>query len=154
MAPKNHETMDLNSRVSEIFSAAKKGNLSKDTGRIYGFSASFDSSGKPVIEEFGNSPLNPSEGYMEPQTQVVEDGGEVTVYFTVPGARKKDVDLRVGADRVFLRIDSGLRRYLKEVKLSSKVDAKSTSAELVEHTLKVSLKRDDSSSPGERISIV
>ncbi|MBU0762950.1 MAG: hypothetical protein KKD39_07975 [Candidatus Altiarchaeota archaeon] len=146
---------DLHSKIRGLMEEAKKtGRSHKDSHRIYGFTMSFVKDAGPVLEEFGNSPPTPTNVCTEPSTEVVEEKDTVTVYFEVPGVKKDDIDLRVGFEELTLRIDSGIKRYRKEVKLSSKVDVKSTMAKFKDNVLEVVLRRVDDSSAGQKVEII
>ncbi len=146
---------DLHHKVVRLIEEAKRVSESdkKEGHHVYGFTLSFGPEGAPSIDEFGNSPPTPTDVFLEPPTEVVEDQDTVTVYFEIPGARKEDIDLRVGVESISLTVDSGIRRYLKEVKLSSKVDVKSSRADLNKDVLQVVLNRIGNSKAGQRIRI-
>ncbi len=144
----------LHSKIRDIFEQAKAaagGSLGRPS--VYGFTMGFSKQGEPIIEEFGDTSAYGIEGFVEPITDVIEAHDLVSVISELPGVTKADIDLRVTEGKVNIKCDTQYRKYLKQVKLSTKVDPTSTTARFNNGVLEVILKRVDEIIPGTKVKV-
>jgi len=126
---------------------------------VYGFSIRQGPSGEPTIDEFGNArdyfrgaSESEERSQWTPLTDVQETDDSVMVTIDVPGVEKENIDLNVKDDLLIVSVE-GSRRYRKEVKLPTKVDAGETEARYNNGVLEVELKKLGEEEIGESIEI-
>lgn len=107
------------------------GEVRKEIGPIvYGYSVTIGPDGKPVVREFGNvrkgggKTRKVIQDKREPLVDVVSSGKEVRVIAEIPGVRKGDINLTVNESKMVISVDSGDRRYYKELDLPGPVSPK------------------------------
>ena len=147
---------DLHERVRQMLEDAKS--MSKkplfEGPYVYGFVMRFTNDGRPVSEEFGNvSPFGIA-GFIEPVTDVIERLDSVSIIVELPGISKEDIDLRTSVESLFLSVDTPFRKYVKDVKLSSRVRPESAVARYNNGVLEVTLKRTEDAQAGRRVQIL
>ena len=98
---------------------------------VFGFSMKVGPDGRPIIQRFGNPPLDegaemsPS---LEPLVDVVEEDNEIIVVAEVPGVERDEIKFRIKGTTLTIPADNPDRPYHKVIELPSKVkkeDAKS-----------------------------
>ena len=90
---------------------------------VFGFSMKVGPDGKPIIQRFGNPPLDegaeaPS---LEPLVDVVEEGDEIIVVAEVPGVERDEIKVRIKGTTLTIHADNPNRPYHKVIELPSKV---------------------------------
>ena len=145
---------DLHSRIRRLFNEArvKADSPANDSRSLYGFSMRFTADGIPVFDEFGNVSSFGDIGYKEPITDVIEKSGEVYVLVELPGVKKEEIDLLVTIESVYIKVESPLMKYRKDVKLIHKVRPESTQAKFNNGVLEVVLRRFDGGSQGDSVN--
>jgi len=126
-------------------------NKSKFGPIMYGFNISFDQSGNPVIDSFGNIKTEPVSGepkvkrVREPLVEVNEEEDQIIVISEMPGVTKEDIELKGTNDSLTIsteRATSG-RKYFKEIKLPAAVNSDYAKARYVNGILEIKLKKID-----------
>ncbi|MBD3388517.1 MAG: hypothetical protein GF416_05545 [Candidatus Altiarchaeales archaeon] len=147
--------LGLHQRIKQMFEEARMLSSLPSYGGpfVYGFTMRFDQRGHPVVDEFGNTSPHGVCGFMEPITDVIEKYDSVSVVFELPGVRKEDIDLRASVESVYISVDTPLRKYGKDVKLSCRVRPESASANYNNGVLEVSLARVEEGPAGRRVKI-
>jgi HSP20 family protein len=102
-------------------------NLKKGMKGVFGFSVKTAVGGKPVVESFGNvkkTPQGPTvEEEREPITDIFDEDKEICIYAEMPGVNQEDIKLDLKEDILDISVQTGDRKYHKEVLLPSKVRA-------------------------------
>lgn len=128
------------------------GELEKDIDRrefsdkplLLGFSLRMDPHGRPVIEEFGNVKrkgrdiIKPTT--REPLVDIQEEGRLVTITAELPGAEKKNIQIKTEDNRVIIDV-KGENQFYKEVTLDTLVLPKSAKAKFKNGILELSLRK-------------
>jgi HSP20 family protein len=129
-------------RIRQLMEAAKKkpGPIGPF---IYGFNLRFDEQGNPVCTEFGNVSSSGvhGPGVREPLTDVIERESNVTVIVELPGVEEKDIKVGVREDSIEIRVDAHDRKYLKNIKLSCRVNPKTVHSGYKNGILQIKLDR-------------
>lgn len=122
--------IDLAAKVAEkggeIREEGEIKGLGKKAKGVYGFSIR-TLAGGPVIERFGNIKETPEgprvEETREPMVDVFEEDDHILIIAEVPGVEEKDVRIDAKEEMVSLNAKGRERKYSKDVKLPSPVDA-------------------------------
>ena len=121
--------IDLASKLGEEAEEIKKvgeiKGLPKDAKGVYGFSIRTLSSGRPVVETFGNikdTPKGPVvEEVREPIVDVFNEKDHILLIAELPGVEEKDIKLEIEGDILKLTANSTSSKYAKEILLPDKV---------------------------------
>jgi HSP20 family protein len=93
---------------------------------ILGFSVTTAVGGEPVVESFGNikqTPAGPSvEEVREPLTDIFDEEHEIKILAEMPGINAEDIRLDLKDDILDIRVESGKRKYHKEILLPAPVN--------------------------------
>ncbi len=156
------EEMEMMKReMDALMNRALSGELpsSEEGGPIvYGYSIRTDESGKPHVEEFGNTNLaHPFRGFRkcereqepqcnpmsrEPITDVMEVKDEVWVTAELPGVEKDDIDVTIGEEEISISVETEKRSYHKTVELPVPVKDKDSKATYKNGVLDIRLKKE------------
>ena len=126
---------------------------------VYGYSVKIGPDGKPKIREFGN--VKPSrhgprvKEEREPLIDVMETDGEVRIVAELPGVEKNDVKLHGTENTLTISVDTPQRKYFKEVRLPTKVNAKQAKTKYKNGVLEITLSKikEEKKPKGEPINI-
>ncbi len=143
--------VDLAAELKEAGGEIKKegeidlSHLKKGMKGVFGFSVKTMAGGKPIVESFGNikkTPKGPKvEEEREPITDVFDEKDEIRVYAEMPGVRQEDIKLDLKEDILDISVQSGDRKYHKEVLLPAKVLAESLSSSYKNGILEIKIKK-------------
>lgn len=131
-------------------------------GFVAGFNVRMGPDGKPHISSFGNKPhVGPKPGggigvgsdEREPLTDVIEDAKSVAITMELPGVDKRDIDLKMTAERLDVGVDNRRRKYHKSVRLPAKVDPQTTKATYKNGILDVTVQKLDSEEGSLKIDV-
>jgi len=127
---------------------------------VYGYSITIGPDGKPVIRQFGNIlPSALPKGVevrpeREPLVDVIDEDKAVRVVAEIPGVKKEDIDLRVENHTLYIRVDTEMRKYYKEVTLPADIEISGVKASYNNGVLEVTLPKKTAEKPkGEKIKI-
>lgn len=101
------------------------GHVQEGMKGVFGFSVKTMAGGKPVVEPFGNIKKT-SQGPVvreerEPMTDVFDEKEEVRVYAEMPGVNEEDIKVELREDILEISVQSGARKYHKEILLQAKI---------------------------------
>lgn len=120
--------VDLASKLSEEAGEIRKEGeikLGKEIKGVYGFNIRTMAGGKSVIETFGNIKKTPKgpvvEEEREPVVDIFDEENHILIISEIPGVSKDDISIEIKGDILKLSAETGERKYLKEILLSSKV---------------------------------
>jgi len=143
--------VDLAAKLEESGGEIKKegeidlSHLKEGMKGVFGFSVRTMAGGKPVVEPFGNikkTPKGPTvEEEREPITDIFEEKEEVRVYAEMPGVNEGDIKLDLKGDILDISVQSGDRKYHKEVLLPVKVKAETLISSYKNGILEVRVKK-------------
>jgi HSP20 family protein len=133
---------------------------------VYGYSMSMGPDGKPIIQEFGNvkpskkpgafgfqqPALEPTET-REPLVDVIKEPQQIRVVAELPGVDKSEIKTSIAEDALTIKVDSGGRKYYKEVQLPSDVDPESSKASYNNGVLEIVLQKTRPKTRGKEIKI-
>ncbi len=131
-------------------------------GFVAGFNVRMGPDGKPHISSFGNKPqVGRTPGGVptlaadnrEPLTDLIEDPLTVAITMELPGVEKKDIDLKMTAERLEVTVDNDERRYNKTVRLPAKVDPSTTKATYKNGILDVTVRKVTPEDDGVTINV-
>ena len=111
---------------------------------VFGFSMKVGPDGKPIIQRFGNPPMDegtemtPS---LEPLVDVVEEDGEIIVVAEVPGVEKDEIKVRIKGTTLTIHADNPDRPYHKVIELPSRVQKEDAKSAIRNGVLEVRLKK-------------
>ncbi|MFW9787099.1 MAG: archaeal heat shock protein Hsp20 [Candidatus Thorarchaeota archaeon] len=111
---------------------------------VFGFSMKIGPDGKPIIQRFGNPPMDggvevtPS---LEPLVDVVEDDDEIIVVAEVPGVERDEIKVRIKGTTLTIHADNPDRPYHKVIDLPSKVQKEDAKSAIRNGVLEVRLKK-------------
>ncbi len=113
---------------------------------VFGFSIKTAVGGKPIIvEPFGNikkTPKGPKvEEEREPITDVFDEKEEIRVYAEMPGVNQEDIKLDLKGDILDIFVQSGDRKYHKEVLLPAKVKPETLESSYKNGILEIKIKK-------------
>ena len=143
--------VDLAAKLEEAGGEIKKegeidlSHLKEGMKGVFGFSVRTMAGGKPVVEPFGNirkTPKGPTvEEEREPITDVFDEKEEIRVYAEMPGVNEGDIKLDLKGDILNISVQSGDRKYHKEVLLPAKVKAETLISSYKNGILEVRVKK-------------
>lgn len=111
---------------------------------VFGFSMKVGPDGRPIIQRFGNPPLDegaemsPS---LEPLVDVVEEDNEIIVVAEVPGVERDEIKVRIKGTTLTIHADNPDRPYHKVIELPSKVKKEDAKSAIRNGVLEVRLKK-------------
>ena len=111
---------------------------------VFGFSMKVGPDGKPIIQRFGNPPMDegtemtPS---LEPLVDVVEEDDEIIVVAEVPGVEKEEIKVRIKGTTLTIHADNPDRPYHKVIELPSRVQKEDAKSAIRNGVLEVRLKK-------------
>jgi len=112
---------------------------------VFGFSIKTAVGGKPIVEPFGNikkTPKGPTvEEEREPITDLFDEKEEIRIYAEMPGVNQEDIKLDLKEDILDISVQSGDRKYHKEVLLPVKALAENLSSSYKNGILEVKIKK-------------
>jgi len=146
---------DIHARIRQAFEEARGMSVRPVFAgpSVYGFTMRFTDDGKPVVEEFGNVSPFGIVGYMEPVTDVIEKRDSVSIIVELPGVMKEDIDLRTSVESVYVKVDTPFRKFIKDLRLSSRVKPETAKARYNNGVLEVTLQRADDDASGRRVHV-
>ncbi len=112
---------------------------------VFGFSMKVGPDGKPIIQRFGNPPMDmdaeatPS---LEPLVDVVEENGEIVVVAEVPGVERDEIKVRIKGTTLTIHAENPHRPYHKVIELPSKVKKEEAKSAIRNGVLEVRLKKE------------
>jgi len=112
---------------------------------VFGFSIKTAVGGKPIVEPFGNikkTPKGPKvEEEREPMTDIFDEKDEIRVYAEMPGVSQEDIKLDLKEDILDISVQSGDRKYHKEVLLPAKVKPETLESSYKNGILEIKIKK-------------
>ena len=112
---------------------------------VFGFSIKTAVGGKPIVEPFGNikkTPKGPTvEEEREPITDLFDEKEEIRIYAEMPGVNQEDIKLDLKEDILDISVQSGDRKYHKEVLLPAKVRAETLESSYKNGILEIKIKK-------------
>lgn len=140
----DEEFEQMRGYMNEIIRRSMQGELpSPEEGGpyVYGFTMRVGPEGRPQIHEFGNIPGLMRTGKLggtgkpelgsaarEPLTDVIEDESHYSITMEMPGINKQDIELEVTENGMVVDVESGNRKYHKEITFDSPVKPDSGTA--------------------------
>jgi len=120
-------------------------NLKKGMKGVFGFSIKTAVGEKTIVEPFGNikkTPKGPKvEEEREPITDVFDEKDEIRVYAEMPGVSQEDIKLDLKEDILDISVQSGDRKYHKEILLPVKVKAENLTSFYKNGILEIKIKK-------------
>jgi HSP20 family protein len=111
---------------------------------VFGFSMNVGPDGKPIIQRFGNPPVDegahPSSA-LEPLVDVVEEDNEIVVVAEVPGVERDEIKVRIKGTSLTIHADNPERPYHKVIELPAKVQKQEAKSAIRNGVLEVRLKK-------------
>jgi HSP20 family protein len=112
---------------------------------VYGFSMSFESGEKPVIQGFGNvKPTQRTPQILrewEPLVDVFEENEAVVIVVELPGLERDDINVHSTENHLTVSVNTPTCRYHKELTLPATVKPRLTCAVYKNGVLEVRLKK-------------
>lgn len=110
---------------------------------VYGFSMRIGEDGKPVVQEFGNTPKanKQKSGEREPLVDVINGEKEVTIIAEIPGVHEKEVKTSFQEGKVIIDVKDPERKYYKEIALPKGVEQKISKKSLNNGILELVLRK-------------
>ena len=143
--------VDLAANLKEAGGEIKKegeidlSHLKEGMKGVFGFSIKTAVGGKPIVEPFGNIKKTPKgprvEEEREPITDVFDEKDEIRVYAEMPGVSQEDIKLDLKEDILDISVQSGDRKYHKEVLLPVKVKAENLTSFYKNGILEIKIKK-------------
>jgi len=143
--------VDLAANLKEAGGEIKKegeidlSHLKEGMKGVFGFSIKTAVGGKPIVEPFGNikkTPKGPKvEEEREPITDVFDEKDEIRVYAEMPGVSQEDIKLDLKEDILDISVQSGDRKYHKEILLPVKVKAENLTSFYKNGILEIKIKK-------------
>jgi len=143
--------VDLAANLKEAGGEIKKegeidlSHLKEGMKGVFGFSIKTAVGGKPIVEPFGNikkTPKGPTvEEEREPITDLFDEKEEIRIYAEMPGVNQEDIKLDLKEDILDISVQSGERKYHKEVLLPVKALAENLSSSYKNGILEVKIKK-------------
>lgn len=145
--------------MEKALEESARGNLEPGKSYVRGFNFHVDSNGKPRIEEFGNYPLNASEGKIgmseerEPLVDVFENDKNVAITIEIPGVDLNDIDLKAWDKKLEINVNHLKRKYHRLIDLPCDVKPKTTKATYKNGILDVTMQKTEKNNTGHRVNI-
>jgi HSP20 family protein len=111
---------------------------------VFGFSMRAGPDGKPIIQRFGNPPMDEgveSTPSLEPLVDVVEENDEIIVVAELPGVESDEIKVRIKGTSITIHADNPERPYHKVIELPSKVQKEGAKSAIRNGVLEVRLKK-------------
>jgi HSP20 family protein len=111
---------------------------------VFGFSMKVGPDGKPIIQRFGNPPMDEgteSTPSLEPLVDVVEENDEIIVVAELPGVERDEIKVRIKGTSITIHADNPERPYHKVIELPSKVQQDGAKSAIRNGVLEVRLKK-------------
>jgi HSP20 family protein len=111
---------------------------------VFGFSMKVGPDGKPIIQRFGNPPMDEgveSTPSLEPLVDVVEENGEIIVVAEIPGVERDEIKVRIKGTSLTIHADNPERPYHKVIELPSKVRKENAKSAIRNGVLEVRLEK-------------
>ena len=111
---------------------------------VFGFSMKPGPDGKPIIQRFGNPPVDEDTETihsLEPLVDVVEEDGEIIVVAEVPGVERDEIKVRIKGTSLTIHADNPERPYHTVIDLPSKVRKEDAKSAIRNGVLEVRLKK-------------
>ena len=154
--------VDLAAELKEAGGEIKKegeidlSHLKEGMKGVFGFSIKTAVGGKPIVEPFGNikkTPKGPTvEEEREPITDVFDEKEEIRVYAEMPGVSQEDIKVdfpeisgsrqgREKGDILDISVQTGERKYHKEVLLPAKVKSETITSSYKNGILEIRIRK-------------
>lgn len=139
--------IEMQQMMKRMFQGMSPESLEPGKSYIHGFNIRVGPDGKPRIQEFGNNRLKTTEGKpsiseeREPLTDIIEGDEDVSITLEVPGVEREDIDLKVTARNLEIKVDSPYQKYHKIIDLPCDVVPNSTRATYKNGVLDIVIKR-------------
>jgi HSP20 family protein len=143
---------EIQDSVRGALSAARVGPRSF----MAGFSFKVGPEGKPIIQVFGDRPLQ-TDGYRSPMSEqmVDEKNNLLRLVLDMPGVEKSDIKVDATEDKAVIFGENGERKYKAEVQLKAAVVPDSGKAEYRNGVLEISFQlKDKANKDFKRVDIV
>lgn len=111
---------------------------------VFGFSMKPGPDGKPVIQRFGNPPMDEgaeSAHSLEPLVDVVEENDEIIVVAEVPGVERDEIKVRIKGTSLTIHADNPERPYHTVIDLPAEVRKEDAKSAIRNGVLEVRLKK-------------
>jgi len=112
---------------------------------VFGFSMKVGPDGKPLIQRFGNAPVDDGGSKMsaqlEPLVDIIEEPEEIIVVAELPGVDKDEIKVRIKGRTLTIEVDNPERPYHKSLELPSKVKKEDAKSAIRNGVLEVRLKK-------------
>jgi len=150
---------DLRDRMDRILEQFMRGQLPPgQRPLVYGLSISTGTDGAPMLQEFGNAPMQgrmaeEKEPRREPLTDIIESEDKVTVIMELPGANKEDIQIDVDERSLDVNVDMPEKRFRKHLDLPCDVLPDSSKANYKNGVLDLVLKRAKVRKKGKKIKV-
>ncbi len=112
---------------------------------VFGFSMKIGPDGKPVIQRFGNPPMEEgaeSASSLEPLVDVVEENDEIIVVAELPGVEKDEIKVKIKGTTLTIHAENTQRPYHKVIELPSRVKKEEAKSAIRNGVLEVRLKKE------------
>jgi HSP20 family protein len=145
------EFVNMRRLIEKMFHDSMRRSVSdKEPGKpfIYGISVRIGPDGIPHFQHFGNTKFSKrfrgdkaGKHEREPLTDIIDHGDHVAITMELPGVEKKDINMEIFEDSMTISVDSGLRKFHKELKLPENLDPDSVKANYKNGVLEIIIKR-------------
>ncbi len=122
---------------------------------VYGISFKIGPDGLPRIEDFGTVPQaeKVSEGVREPFTDVMEDERNIYITMELPGVEKEDINMELVDSSLIVTVDTGIRKYYKEIPLPDYADPENIEAKYNNGVLDITIKKKEEKKAKKKIKV-
>ncbi len=111
---------------------------------VFGFQMRVGPDGKPIIQRFGNRPVDDGSKMtkeLEPLVDVIEEPEEVIVVAELPGVDKDEIKVRIKGRTLTIEVDNPERPYQKSLELPAKVRKEDAKSAIRNGVLEIRLKK-------------
>ncbi|MFX0094563.1 MAG: archaeal heat shock protein Hsp20, partial [Candidatus Hodarchaeota archaeon] len=113
---------------------------------VWGLRFNIGSDGKPIFEQFGNTPQKDVRGVRpsidrEPLVDVIEEEEVLRVIAEVPGVSKEQISLSATENKLLIEAKSPKRNYFKELELPIEIIPEHAKARFKNGVLEVTFQR-------------
>ncbi|AFZ71007.1 molecular chaperone (small heat shock protein) [Caldisphaera lagunensis DSM 15908] len=136
----------------------KQQNVKGENPYYYGVRIFVGPDGVPKVEEFGNikkgkygKPIISDE--IEPIVDVIDHNDEIWIVADLPGVAKENIKVNATEDKIYIKANSDIRKYSKEIDLPSKIDPDSVKASYKNGVLEIKVKKKNEEPKGKEIKI-
>ena len=145
----------LNRRIEDMFADF---DMNGPDVKTYGYTMYQGPDGVRHVKEFGNTDGSFGRPQIasvrEPFTDVSMEDGKVKVVAEIPGVEKKDINLECTGNNLSIKVESGDKRFFKELALPCEADPKSAKAVYNNGLLEVTLDSVTAKPVGTRIDVM